>query len=351
MVKGEIEKNNILIIGGYGLIGSRIAQLLNERNKNFNVFIGSRKFRPSNFNPLILDVTDPDTFYTILQNSIRLIVLCTIDNADNILKFCIENRIDYIDITKPTSDLEKAYSLAKGRIVSSKIVFSSGWMSGIVGSMVLKAKSINDLANEVKVFIYYSINDSAGESSALFMAENVSKLFNVYRENKSIAVRQFICSETHPYSYGIGRKCAYSFDTPDLFILNKIESIPTVEVKTTYSSQFITHLLSVLQRIRLFSILPLSVRKQIFKANGKGDQTSFDVIVTTNRGFQTISVQDSLGQAHLTSTSTVLHIEKMMDSNVLEGIYFSHQLHNPNHFYSLLSSIKGININISSNIK
>lgn len=350
MDQSTIVKRNVLIVGGNGLIGSRIAQFLEERNSNCTVFIGSRSLNPFYSRTLQIDVTIPETFHTILKYSISLVVLSAIDKADNVLKFCIENGIDYIDITKPTPDLEKAYIFTKSQVVRSQIVFSSGWMSGVIGSLVAKVEPNLKAILEVKIFVFYSIDDLSGDSSALFMAESVAKPFNIYDGNKAVAVKQFTYSEYHNYSYEVGTRRAYSFDTPDLFILNKIEKIATVDVKTTYSSQFATWLLSILQEIRVFSILPLSIRKLIFKVKGKGDQTLFDVIVKTNSDSKVISVRDSFGQAHLTSVLTVLHIEKMLESEKGDGVYFSHQLHNPTILYNLLSSITGVNIIISNDL-
>lgn len=341
-------KKNILIVGGTGLVGNKIARLLKERNQNYTLFIGSRKSDSSVSNTLHIDVNAPETFKPILENNIWLVVLSTNDKADNILIFCIENGIDYIDISKPSPDLEKAYRLAQEKTVTSRIVFSSGWMSGIVGSLVSRTEPNIDAIKEVNVFVYYSINDLAGVSSAFFMAENVAKPFKIYQGNKPIPVKHFLNSVVHNYSFGIGNRQAYNFDTPDLFILNKIEGIPTVEVKTTYSSKPITRLLQVLQSLRIFSILPLSLRKLLFSANGTGDQTIFDIVVNTENGSKQVSVQDISGQAHLTALSTVLHIETMQETDQNNGVYFSHQLHTSSKIYDLLNSENGIIINTTN---
>jgi len=188
---------NILIVGGTGLVGNKIAKLLKERNRNYTLFIGSRKSNSSVSNTLHVDFNAPETFQQILENNIRLVVLSTNDKADNILRFCIENGIDYIDITKPTPDLEKAYRYTQGKNITSRIVFSSGWMSGIVSGLVSRAVPKKEAIKEVKVFVYYSTNDLAGKSSAFFMAENVANPFVMYHGNKPIPVKHFLNSIVH----------------------------------------------------------------------------------------------------------------------------------------------------------
>ncbi|WP_248876691.1 saccharopine dehydrogenase [Epilithonimonas zeae] len=256
-------ESNILIVGGNGMVGRTIARILKTRNPHYNIFIGGRK-KGKTENDLIIDVTKPQTFQAILDKKINVIILSVNDKEDNVLSFAIKNQIDYIDITKPTPDLTKAYGLAKKQSINSRIVFSSGWMGGIVGGLIssfsIKMKDIQS----VELFVYYSVKDLAGESSAHFMAENVAKPFVNYKNNQPVSIKHFLNSETFDFSFGIGKRQAYNFDVPDLYILNKIENIPDVSVKMTYNSKFITWLLGAFQKIRLYNILSLKERKMVF---------------------------------------------------------------------------------------
>ncbi|WP_316752641.1 hypothetical protein [Pedobacter gandavensis] len=337
-------KNNILVVGGKGLVGNKIVELLKERNPKAAVFIGSRHTNPNLSDTLQINVDNPNSFTAIAGKNIQLIVLCANDNSNHILNYCIENGIDYLDITKPTPDLEKALLFTENRTINSQIVFSSGWMGGLVSSLALLMEPHKEKIKAVKLFVYYSVNDLAGVSSAHFMAAHVAKPFKGYLENKLVWLKHFLNSEKHHYPFGIGQRQSYNFDTPDLFILHKAEGIPTVQVKMTYNSEFVTWLLGAFQSIRLFDLLPLSMRRLIFSANGNGDQTLFEVIVDNGQKTSRVAVQDTLGQAHLTAFCTVLHIEAMFKSDQKEGVFFSHQLHQPLEFLSLLRSSANITV-------
>ncbi|MCX2453829.1 saccharopine dehydrogenase NADP-binding domain-containing protein [Pedobacter sp. PLR] len=337
-------KNNILVVGGKGLVGNKIVRLLQERNPKTAVFIGSRNLDPALPDALQIDVDNPGSFTSIAEKNIQLVVLCANDKSNHILNYCIENGLDYIDITKPTPDLEKALRFTENRKVNSQIVFSSGWMAGLVSSLAFLVEPHKEKIQAVKLFVYYSVNDLAGVSSAHFMAEHVAKPFKGYLENKLIWLKHFLNSEKHHYSFGIGKRQSYNFDTPDLFILHKAEGIPTVQVKMTYNSVFITWLLGAFQNIKLFDVLSLSMRRLIFSANGKGDQTLFDVIVDNGKENRKIAVQDTLGQAHLTAFCTVLHIEAMLKTDQKDGVFFSHQLHQPLEFLNLIRSSEAIKV-------
>ena len=283
----------------------------------------------------------------ILENKIDLVILSVNDKEDHILRFAIENKIDYLDITKPTPDLVKAYAIAKNRNVQSRIVFSSGWMGGIVNGLVKTLSGHTNDIQEVKLFVYYSVKDLAGESSAHFMAENVAKPFIRYENNRQVPIKHFLDSEDFNFSFGIGKREAYNFDVPDLYILNQIEKIPDVSVKMTYNSKFITWLLGAFQKVRIFNILSLKERKMIFGSSGNGDQSVFEIIIKTKSGTEKLSLQSRKGQAELTALSAVLHTEELLKNFHENNTYFSHQLHQPSLLLEKLKAYESINIKTS----
>ncbi|SNR29364.1 saccharopine dehydrogenase [Flavobacterium sp. ov086] len=338
-------RKNILIIGGTGLVGKVILRILKERNPDYNLFVGSRKLSNQR-NSLVVDVANPKTFNAILENEIGLIVMSTKDDTNEILQFAIQNNIDYVDITKPTPDLTVAYDLAKAhkQNINSRIVFSSGWMGGIVGSLVDFVESDKSKIQEINLYIYYSVKDLAGKSSANFLAQNICKPFIVYENNKAKNVKHFLNSEKFDFSFGIGKRQVYNLDVPDLFILNQVEKIPTVWVKMTYNSKFVTRLMGYFQSFKIFNIMSLKERQLLFGSSGNGDQTIFEIVIKTQQKTKKISLQSVKGQAELTALSTVLHIEKMLSKTVLGGIYFSHQMHSSQEVYEALESYHTINI-------
>lgn len=335
-------KPNILVIGGNGLVGQQIIRIFKARDPTLEIFAGGRKEKSAP-NSIVIDVNKPETFEAIVANRIGIIILSVNDPQDHVLNFTIAHQIDYIDITKPTPDLVKSYALAQTNTIRSRIIFGSGWMGGIVASMLQTLARTQEI-QEARLFVYYSIQDLAGESSAHFMAENVAKPFYTYRGNKAIPAKHFLDAEQYTFHYGIGKRQTYNFDVPDLYILNQIEKIPNVAVKTTYSSRFVTWFLRKLQQLRLFDILSLHQRRKIFSAHGSGDQTVFELLVRKQDGIKKIALKSAKGQAELTALSAVLHAEQLMKKAHDSGIYFAHQLHQPHDLIQSLQQHSGMQI-------
>jgi len=336
--------SNILIVGGKGIVGKTIHRILHSRNQEYNIYIGSRKEGATEYDVMI-DVNKPETFKAIVNRNIDLIILAVNDQNDHILGFAIDNSIDYIDITKPTPDLVKALAVAETtQNINSRIVFSSGWMGGLVSGLMNTLSHNPENIREVKLYVYYSVKDLAGESSAHFMAENVARPFINYHSNRQISVRHFLNSEDFKFSFGIGKRQAYNFDVPDLYILNQIEKIPTVNVKMTYDSKLITWLLGTFQKLRIFDILSLKARRAIFGSSGNGDQSVFEIVIKDDQGEKKLSLQSKKGQAELTALAAVLHAEMLLHGDFKNKIYFAHQLHDPKKLYQSLAEYEGITI-------
>lgn len=329
----------ILIIGKSGLIGERISQIITERSLPYTIYAGSRRNSNESYHYQI-DVNKKETLTKFRGENIDLVVLCTNDHKNNILTFCIENGINYLDITKPTLDLQSAYKIAEENNIKSKIVFASGWMGGIGGALIPNNINIESLT----FYIYYSLQDLSGKSSVDFFAENITFPFHFYKNNKPKFVRYFGDPEKHDFNFNIGTKTVYNFDVPDLFILNRFKDIPTIYSKITYNySTFTMRFMRVCLSLGIFSVLSNKTKKRIFRSAGKGDKTSFDMIYKLPKGNkQQVSIECIKGQAELTSYATVLNIEKLFTKE--SGIYFAHEMYENLELQKLLEQNKYITI-------
>lgn len=339
-------QQEILIIGGSGLIGSQIQEILKNRNSDLSIWIGSRKKVRENY--LEIDINNITTFDVIETKGINLVVLCTVDDKDNMLTYCIEKGINYLDITKPTPNIVQAYETVKVKDVNSKIVFSSGWMGGAIPSLVSHFRKCSDLLEEVKVFIYYSLKDKAGKTSADFMAENVSNPFPIYQDNKEKMVRFFEGSEPHIFMFNKKKLRLYNFDIPDVYILNRIEKVPNVLAKVTYSSSATSKILSIMQKFNIFNQFSLNTKKKLFYSSGNGDLTAFDIAIKEFGGDPlNVALVCTKGQAYLTAYLTSLHIEKILTDNFPNQLCMSYQLYQDVELINKLQEDKSITIETS----
>ncbi|WP_027075674.1 saccharopine dehydrogenase NADP-binding domain-containing protein [Maribacter antarcticus] len=332
----------ILIIGGTGLIGKTIHNMLSKRDSQLKILIGTRK-KDSIPNHIQLDVNDFESFESLKKHAITIIIVCTKDANNHVMNYAIKHKIDYTDITKPSNELLKAHESIKNNLIDSKIVFSSGWMGGIAPSLLYSTGVLAKDIQSVKMMVYYSTKDKAGSSSADFMAHNVSKPFFFYQNNLAKKTKHFLDGEDTKFDFDNQKRTVSDFDIPDLYIFNQIEHIPNVRAKMIFDSKIVTAILPFMQKIGFFKMLNFREKKWIFGGSGNGDISSFEIIYTDNGSKEKkIVLKCEAGQSELTAFSTVLHVEKMLENSSQKGIYFSHQLHEPKKFIDALTSNKSI---------
>jgi NAD dependent epimerase/dehydratase family enzyme len=136
----------ILIIGGTGLTGKTIHNMLSKRGPQLKTLIETRE-KDMIPNQIQIDVNNLESFESLKKHSINVIIFCTKDANNHVLNYAVKHKIDYIDITKPSNELLKAHDSIKHNLIDSKIVFSSGWMGGIAPSLLY---SIGILAKDIQ---------------------------------------------------------------------------------------------------------------------------------------------------------------------------------------------------------
>lgn len=143
----------ILIIGGTGLIGKTIHNMLSKRDQQLKILIGTRQ-KDRIPNHIQIDVNNLESFESLEKHSITIIIVCTKDTNNHVLNYAVKHKIDYIDITKPSNELVKAHNSIKHNLIGSKIVFSSGWMGGIAPSLLYSTGILAKDIQSVKMMVY-----------------------------------------------------------------------------------------------------------------------------------------------------------------------------------------------------
>ena len=204
-----------------------------------------------------LDVNDLESFESLKNHSINVIIVCTKDTNNHVLTYAVKHKIDYIDITKPSNELLKARDSIKHNLIESKIVFSSGWMGGIAPSLLYSTGIL------------------------------VSKPFFFYQNNLAKKTKHFLDEEDTIFHFHNQKRKVSDFDIPDLYIFNQIEQIPNVRAKMTFGSNVVTAILHFMQKIGFFKLLSFREKKWIFGGSGNGDISSFEIIYSDDTSKET----------------------------------------------------------------
>ncbi|EPF06355.1 hypothetical protein ICQ_01970 [Bacillus toyonensis] len=130
-----MNKKTVLIVGGYGVVGSQIAQILHDRHPDLEIRLGGRTlgkalpFESERVKIVKVDNTTDDPLRS-LNDNLTLVVNAVNDSQDRLLLSAVKRRIPLVDITRWTERFQSSIARLKNVEVQSPVVLASGWMGG-----------------------------------------------------------------------------------------------------------------------------------------------------------------------------------------------------------------------------
>lgn len=155
----EINKRRILIVGGYGLVGSNIARLIRNEYKSIELILAGRN--PQNGDALAEELTNAETAYLNLKEGFNLshygkldLVITAMEDRTNALReAAISSKIASIHISELAEEISPTMFLSLHQTFAAPIVLAAHWQAGI---MTLVAKHV------ASKFSHITRVDSAG---------------------------------------------------------------------------------------------------------------------------------------------------------------------------------------------
>lgn len=252
-------KDKILIIGGYGTVGSIIANHLTKAYPN-KVIIAGRNIKKakklsSQLNNLAIpyefDVSNISSL-EILKN-VRLVIMCIDQKNNDFVETCINHKINYIDITANQKLIEKFEKLnAKAKEKETSVILSVGLAPGITN--LLAKHCINKIpdAKNIEILILLGLGEKHGDSAYQWTLENIHKKYAIQINGAEKNVKSF----TNPKTTNLlGKRTFYYFNFSDQHSLAKTTNVPTVKTRLAFDSKFFTKLIAILSKTGITKLL------------------------------------------------------------------------------------------------
>jgi hypothetical protein len=134
----ELQKKRILIVGGYGLVGTNIARLIRKDYEPIELILAGRN--PQNGEVLAKELTNAETAYLNLEEGFELslygavdLIIIAVEDYKNILReTAVSNGIACITITELAEDISPTVFLSLHQTVSAPVVLAAHWQAGII---------------------------------------------------------------------------------------------------------------------------------------------------------------------------------------------------------------------------
>jgi len=313
----------ILIVGGYGTVGSALARVAAA---SWPLLLTGRT--PANGQALATelgatvkrwDLNDPEPF----SAAPRAIISTVNDPADRVLRAAVRAGIPYVDVTRWTSRMLRAATLASLQRPTAPVLLSSGWMGGIVN--IVAATLIHELggAESVDVAIRYDVKDRAGADSVDFI-DRLGQDYEVRRDGLAVTVSPL--SDARWADIGGHRTRVARLDTPEQFTLPLTLGVQSVNTRIGFSSTASSTALLAAKSVGFFrwggGTSWTGLRRSLLYSPGDGGQAIIRIDARGPGGTRSVIITDPAGQAHLTALGGYLGLRQVLAADAPAGVGF-----------------------------
>jgi len=344
----------ILIVGGYGGVGQFISTALGDQFPGQVIVAGRNYQKAQDFSaetnnkvlPAKLDISNPDEVGSLLDDNVALVVMC-VDNQDTkFVEQCISRGIDYVDISATPEVLSRIEMLeSKAKEHGSTVLISVGLAPGLTNLLVSQCTSVLEKVDNVDIFLFMGMGEVHGESSNLWVLDNLNSKYSVRQSGKEKLVQSFGEYKKTVFPGNAGKRSAFRFNFSDQHTVVKTLGIDSASTWTCFDSAFFTWFFYVEKKLGLLNLLRIPAVKKFYlklfeslhmgsdefiaqavaEGTVNGKPTSYTCSVSGHmEGRITGLVAAEVAEHIFTSTTQpgVFHIEQLFDNpkEFIEGL-------------------------------
>ncbi|KAB7672851.1 saccharopine dehydrogenase NADP-binding domain-containing protein [Bacillus sp. B1-b2] len=318
-------RDKILVIGGHGHVGNVIVESLLKRGVS-NIVIGGRNEQKmkeyvnqvnSCLTYQLIDVEG--TITSAYLENIRMVVMCINQNNTEFVKYCIAEKIDYVDISANSDFMEKVHQLPKKQDVS--IITHVGIAPGVTNLMVKKYVSMtSQKEKDITIDVILGIGDAHGKAAIEWTFSQMNSNYLLGDEK----IESFKRERNVQFSTPIGMKKTYSFNFADQHVLRKEYQETLVTTYLGFDVVFISKILFYLKKWNLLRILSsskvISLLQKIMNKQLVGSGLYALKVSNSNNSDPNAIVLYGKKEAEATGEVAAFVIKKLLDTKKKYGI-------------------------------
>ncbi|WP_155593424.1 saccharopine dehydrogenase NADP-binding domain-containing protein [Lysinibacillus cavernae] len=311
-------RENILIVGGYGEVGSKIATLLLSSYPNRVCIAGRNLEKAKQFCAQHHDLAKPiqmDVSKTVPSQqlaNVALVIMCLEQKNTSFAHLCLKEGIKYIDITASYAFLKKLEDL---HLIAeqnhSTAVFSVGMAPGLTNLMAMHAAQQLSSIEKLHISILLGAGDTHGTAAILWILQQLNIPYYTYRNRK---VANFTKKRIVQFK-GIGKRSVYQFNFSDQHTLTRHYSHIPIETRLGFDVESLNRYVSFLQKSRIAYLLKFN----------KAQTTLASIIQKTKIGSDVCAIKiEAIGTKHHKDTTVIVdfidHDESLVTAKVAASI-------------------------------
>jgi len=325
---------HILIVGGYGAVGSIISKVLAQQFPG-KVMVAGRSLQKAQqlakalkdqVIPVQLDLSAPPD--AALLGNVGFVIMCIDQEDARFAAWCIDRGIDYIDITASgqlIAQMEKLHARAKSKNV--RVVLSVGLAPGITNLLAQHGLQQLPGGSQVDISILLGLGEKHGDAAYRWTFDNLHSHYDLVRKSQPAQVSSFSLPRR---SVLAGYRRFYTFNFSDQHTLLQTTTASEVVTRMAFDSKALTRLIAALRTTgltRLFRSKRLQrILIPLFKRSGIGsDIFGARAEVMNGDMFYSSSILGH-GEGKVTAYFAAELALYLLKSEWPGGVWHSHQL-------------------------
>lgn len=291
----------ILIAGGYGVVGKRIAAGLASDYPDRIIVAGRDLARASEAAAVIghgargqqLDVREPASISKAL-NGVAVVVSCIDQPGRKLLWAALRRGVGYTDITPHLTELGRgsAYDdiVAAARASGARLVLGTGIVPGISNVIVRALADRLGGADTVETALLLHAGDVSGAASFDYFLQELSMTFVTRLNGEDRPARAFTDPRLVQFPEPIGARDAYLFPFSDQVLYPRTMMVRTALTRLAIEPAWLARVLSVMTRTGVSRVMAIDgIRHAIARTRRDRPSTQgarFALRVDVRRGTQ-----------------------------------------------------------------
>jgi len=261
-----MSEQGILIAGGYGVVGQRIAA---ELASDYPVIVAGRHLEQANATAAAIghgargraiDVTMAASIATALEG-VATVVSCIDQPMRGLLHAAIERGLRYTDITPHLMELGRGASYetidAAARASGARVVLGTGIVPGISNVIVRAVADSLGGADVIETSLLLSASDASGPASFDYFLQELTMPFDLHVDSADRPARAFSDPRVIEFPPPFGPRSAYLFPFSDQVLYPRTMGARTAITRLAIEPARVARLLAASVRVGAVRLLAL----------------------------------------------------------------------------------------------
>ncbi|MFS0557675.1 saccharopine dehydrogenase family protein [Brevibacillus sp. 179-C9.3 HS] len=258
-----MNKDQIVVVGGYGHVGATICKKLGEAYPG-QVYAAGRSLEKAEafcretagkVLPLQIDIHKP--LHKSMLEKVKLVVMCLDQTHTDFVEVCLRNGTHYLDISASghfLTRIEQWGSNAASENMGTAVL-SVGLAPGLTNLLAGEAHRLLETISELDIFIMLGLGDRHGKAAIEWTVDHLCTSYEVTNKHQRVIVESMTEGKLVDFGRELGKKHAYRFPFSDQQTLARTLGVPTVSTRLCFEQDWMTRVVAALRSMGICRLL------------------------------------------------------------------------------------------------